>query len=48
MPQLVNTDLDSFSGKSLSVHVVYTSLSQNITYFMSVDVLITIGIQIGN
>ena len=44
MPQLVNTNLDSFFRKSLSVHMVCITLSQDIIYFMSVNVLTTIGI----
>jgi len=37
MFQLINTNLDSFFEKSLSVYTVYIPLSQDITYFMSID-----------
>jgi len=43
----VNTDLGSFLGKNLSVHIAYILLNQDTISFMGVVDLIVIGIQEG-
>ena len=42
--QLASIDLDSSLEKNLNVHVIYTSLNQDIIFFMYVVGLMVIGI----